>query len=303
MKDSISFVIQTARNFCLVDAANGPWIYTYEGKLVSNLKLPGIKFEGLNKRRVSLSTDLLGLVDLSNPKIIRLYDISSGKQLNHFIEHSNEIMEVDLNKTDLGSERKLAFIDSNRDLFMTPAHKKDCIKLSAVTDSFLWHEKFDILSAIADLKLLIWYYPNAIYVDRDLMDKCKYTKDTAEVGKGCTIQSFANSQLSVRKQDGCNIALLATPYANLLFDYCEKGKWDLAIKLCRFVKEQTFWACLAANALYQREIDTAEISLAAIESVDKVQYINTLRNLPSDASRNAGLLIYFRKYSKLLCVI
>lgn len=47
-------------------------------------------------------------------------------------------------------ERKLAFADSNRDLHITPVHKRDIIKLAAMTDSFLWNEKFDMLCAIAD---------------------------------------------------------------------------------------------------------------------------------------------------------
>lgn len=47
-------------------------------------------------------------------------------------------------------ERKLAFVDQNRDLHITPVHKKDIVKLAAMTDSFLWNEKFDMLCAISD---------------------------------------------------------------------------------------------------------------------------------------------------------
>eukprot|EP00339_Tiarina_fusa_P021541 CAMPEP_0117013778 /NCGR_PEP_ID=MMETSP0472-20121206/11302_1 /TAXON_ID=693140 ORGANISM="Tiarina fusus, Strain LIS" /NCGR_SAMPLE_ID=MMETSP0472 /ASSEMBLY_ACC=CAM_ASM_000603 /LENGTH=54 /DNA_ID=CAMNT_0004717175 /DNA_START=88 /DNA_END=252 /DNA_ORIENTATION=- len=52
-----------------------------------------------------------------------------------------------------------------------------------MTDSFLWNEKNDILSAIADGRLLTWYYPNAIYVDKDLMDMCKVSKEATELGR------------------------------------------------------------------------------------------------------------------------
>ena len=45
-----------------------------------------------------------------------------------------------------------------------------------MADSFLWNEKNDILSAIADGRLLTWYYPAAIYVDKDLMNLCKVSK-------------------------------------------------------------------------------------------------------------------------------
>lgn len=43
-------------------------------------------------------------------------------------------------------------------------------------DSFLWNDSSDILSCISDGRLITWYYPSAIYVDKDLMDLCKYIK-------------------------------------------------------------------------------------------------------------------------------
>ena len=56
----------------------------------------------------------------------------------------------------------------------------------------------------------------------------------------------------------------------MLFEFCDKNKWEKAIKLCRFVKEKTLWACLSAISLNSRELNTAEIALANIEAVDKV---------------------------------
>lgn len=54
--------------------------------------------------------------------------------------------------------------------------QKDIIKLTSMVDSFLWNDKHDILACIADGRLHTWYYPNAIYVDKDLMDLCKNIK-------------------------------------------------------------------------------------------------------------------------------
>lgn len=67
-------------------------------------------------------------------------------------------------------ERKLAFVDQNRDLHITPVHKKDIVKLAAMTDSFLWNEKFDMLCSISDQRFIVWYYPTSVYVDRDLLE-------------------------------------------------------------------------------------------------------------------------------------
>jgi len=52
---------------------------------------------------------------------------------------------------------------------------------------------------------------------------------------------------------------------------------------------------LAAISLYCRELNTAEIALAAIECVDKVRFINYIKELPSEISRNAALSLYFHK--------
>ena len=52
-----------------------------------------------------------------------------------------------------------------------------------MVDSFMWNDGNDMLSAIADGKQVTWFYPNAIYVDKDLMNKAMDTKEVADVGK------------------------------------------------------------------------------------------------------------------------
>jgi hypothetical protein len=54
---------------------------------------------------------------------------------------------------------------------------------------------------------------------------------------------------------------------------------------------------LAAVSLHAKELDTAETALAAIESADKVQFINYIKEKP-DLVRNAALMMYFHKTRK-----
>ena len=49
-------------------------------------------------------------------------------------------------------------------------------------------------------------------------------------------------------------------------------------------------------SIYCRELNTVEIALAAIDEADKVQYINYIKELPSEPSRNAALAVYCKKY-------
>jgi len=51
-----------------------------------------------------------------------------------------EVIEVHLNQNDQSAERKIAFMDANRDIHLSPVHKRDVIKLAAMTDSFLWND-------------------------------------------------------------------------------------------------------------------------------------------------------------------
>ena len=48
-------------------------------------------------------------------------------------------------------------------------------------------------------------------------------------------------------------------------------------------------------AIFQRELNTVEIALAAIDEADKVQFINYVKELPSEPSRNAALAVYQKK--------
>ena len=92
--------------------------------------------EFLNARHLSLSSDILAVIDPTNQKIVRIFDIISGKPSTVNIEHSAEIIEMDLNQVEMASERKMCFIDSNRDMFLTMIHKPDIMKIASIVDSF-----------------------------------------------------------------------------------------------------------------------------------------------------------------------
>ena len=68
-------------------------------------------------------------------------------------------------------ERKIAFVDANKDLYISTVHKNEKqYKLGTICDSFIWHDKFDILTSISDSKLSTFFYPNVVYVDTDLLE-------------------------------------------------------------------------------------------------------------------------------------
>ena len=166
-------------------------------------------------------------------------------------------------------------------------------------DSFKWHSSVDMLAAAADLRIHSFYYPAAIYVDKELMSLCKMTRESTEIGRESIIEAFTSNSIIIKKKNGSNITISTSPYPKMLLHYCGENEWQKAIKLCRYIKERSLWAFLAAISLQNRKIETAEIALANIESIEKVNYILKLNDVPS-ISRQAGLLVYFKKYSKIL---
>ena len=83
VKDSVFTICQGAKYFALIDASQNFNIYNYEGRLVSSPKQSGLRIEFLNKRHLSISHDVLALIDPMAPKIVRLFDCASGKPLQN----------------------------------------------------------------------------------------------------------------------------------------------------------------------------------------------------------------------------
>merc|ERR1712187_843672 len=72
-------------------------------------------------------------------------------------------------------------------------------------------------------------------------------------------------------------------------------QWEQAERLCRYVKSPELWAATAAMAIYARALDTVEIALAAIEEVDKVQFVAHINKLPDDVLRQAELALFCKR--------
>ena len=298
IKEIVVQIIQSNKNFALIDRVNGIVIYNYDGKQISTPKYTGMKPEYLNKRCVSISAELIALIDSSNPKIIRIFEIGSTKQAGAVLEHGVEITDISLNNAEGGSERKVCILDSSKDLYLSHIYKKDEIKIASMCESFAWHSKYDILSGICDGKLVTWIYPKGLYIDQEIFDQAKFVKDASYIGKYPQIQWFTSSLLSIRKFDGSVAVETLQPFIQSLYDFIDKNNCEKAIRICRFVKDKALWAALAGMSLNAREMNTAEIALASINEADKVQYVNYIKELPNEALRNAAVASYLKKFSE-----
>jgi intraflagellar transport protein 80 len=295
MRESVNLLLQSERYFATVDNLKGIQIYSYEGRVASNPRFAGLRVEFLNKDTLSLSSKHLAVLDRGSNKSIRVFDTESGRPSCPPMSHNLDILEVALSQfATADGQSYLTFIDKNHDLYITPVASYRPFKLHTMVLSCVWASDSNMLTALADGKLVSWYYPAVVFVDKDLLEATTVSQDGAAFGKTPRLSSFTGSRALIRRGDGAQLHAGISPYPGVLYKYTVNKQWEEAVRLCRFVKAPQLWACLAAMALSGRHLDTAEVALAAVKEVDKLQYILYIKDIPSQEGRAAELALYNR---------
>lgn len=73
-----------------------------------------------------------------------------------------------MNKPIGGMGRYLAFIDKNRDLFLTQTQSGQLHKIGTMVEAFAWNDENECLIAIMDGKLVEYHYPATTFLDEDI---------------------------------------------------------------------------------------------------------------------------------------
>uniref|UniRef100_A0A671LIF0 Intraflagellar transport protein 80 homolog n=1 Tax=Sinocyclocheilus anshuiensis TaxID=1608454 RepID=A0A671LIF0_9TELE len=224
---TVSLIVQAERHFLLVDGAE-LFVYSYEGRLVSSPKSPGMRMDILNSQSISLSNDTIAIRDTSDERVVFLFEAQTGKAI--------------------GDGKPLN-------------HKVNTHTLSSVVVS-----------------------PGVC--------SCSVSESAAQFSRPPQMVSYEGTQVTVRRVDGSLVCTAVSPYPSLLHEYTGSGRWEDTLRICRFAKDQTLWSCLAGLAMANRELSTAEVAYAAIGEIDKVQYINFIKDLPSRDSCLAHMLLF-----------
>ncbi|XP_071949361.1 intraflagellar transport protein 80 homolog [Antedon mediterranea] len=293
---TVTLIVQAEKHFALV-VSTGVNIYSYEGRLISSPKFQGMRLDTLNMMSLSVSNDTVAIRDKSNEKLVHVFDASNGKALDSKpIQHNLEVLEVALDHCGPPAERHLAIVDKNRDLYLSAVRTfgkgPRIVKLGNMITSLAWNDTTNMLAALQDSKLFVLFYPNAVYVDKDILPKTIYIKDTSDFGKNPQIVSFVGNHVTIRRADGALVSTGIVPYPAMLHELVGSGRWDDAVRLCRFVKDPVLWACMATMAAYAKDLSTAEVAYAAIDEADKVQYILHIKEIPLKEARNAEMALF-----------
>ncbi|XP_034024184.1 intraflagellar transport protein 80 homolog [Thalassophryne amazonica] len=294
---TVSLILQAEKHFLLVDGA-GLYTFSYEGRLISSPKFPGMRADVLSVQHVSLSNDTIAVRDKSDEKAIFLFDALTGKSIGDGkpLTHKVEVIEIALDQCGSLSERKIALIDKNRDLYITFVQQlrrdpKIC-KIGSMVHSMAWNDAVSILCGIQDNQFSVWYYPGAVFTDKQLLQKTLYIKDDSEFSHPPHIVSYVGTKVILRQGDGSLVSSTVSPNPAFLHEYSASARWEDALRLCYFAKDRCLWACLAGMAMANRELTTAQAAYAAIGELPRVKYINFIKEQPSRESSLARMLLF-----------
>ncbi|KAK7882659.1 hypothetical protein WMY93_028833 [Mugilogobius chulae] len=304
---TVGLIVQAEKHFLLVDGA-GLYIFSYEGRLICTPKFPGMRADILNAQGISLSNDTIALRDKSDEKVIYLFDALTGKAFGDGkpLTHKMEVIDVALDQCGPLNERKIALIDKNRDLYLTSVHHgrqpKIC-KIGSMVHCMQWNDSANILCGIQDNQFTVWYYPSVVFIDKELLPLTLYVKDGSEFARAPHILSFVGTKVTLRQGDGSLVYSSVPPYPAILHDYSSSARWDDALHLCRFAKDQSLWACLAGMTMASKELTTAEMAYAAIGEFPRVQYIHFIKEQASKESSLAHMLLFSGKVQEAEAVL
>nr|KAG5699070.1 hypothetical protein BaRGS_017753 [Batillaria attramentaria] len=231
---SVTLIKQAEKHFLMVDGA-GVYVFSYDGRMVCSPKHQGMKADILNAQTITLSNDTVAIRDKVDEKVIYIFDAQTGKSMGDGkpITHKVEVLEIGLDQCGSATDRKLAIIDKNHDLFLTSVRifgtERKSTKMASMIHMMAWNNETNMLAAMTDGKIFVCFVANS--------------------------------------------------------------RWEDAIRLCRFVKDDGLWACLAAMATYAKDLNTAEMAYAAIKEVEKVQFISNIKDIPIKEARNAEMAL------------
>ena len=204
------------------------------------------------------------------------------------IRHDIEICNIEI--TQYGSnfqERRIAFIDRKNELFISPllhlpgVDKQYFVrKIATQVNSFAWDDSSYILASCIDSNIVIWLYPDAIYFDKDSLPLTTINKSDSQYNLSSSSQiiSFHSLQLCLKGKDGTLLYDSCAQYYSLLYECAKEGNWKKAVKICRFLNDDSPWGMLSGLALQYQELDVAETSFSSLKNVEKVNYIKRIKN-------------------------
>jgi intraflagellar transport protein 80 len=163
--------------------------------------------------------------------------VAQGKLMQQSLNHTLDVIEVGISQFGPALERKIYVLDRNHDLYVASANvtktpnpsgqnSNPLIKIASMVDCALWHDSTEMLAAVSDGKIVVWYYPNVVFVDKDITVNTKEVHDADGFGKTPRFVSFTGSRITTRRTDGTLIVTGLSPYPAVLYEHVSQVRYN-----------------------------------------------------------------------------
>lgn len=82
-------------------------------------------------------------------------------------------------------------------------------------ETLQWNATDNIIAAIQDTQLLVWYCPTAAF-NTKLLKLCSLQYESPELGRSPRIQDFVGSSIAIRRADGSLLRVPISPFPSFL---------------------------------------------------------------------------------------
>ncbi|ETO13835.1 hypothetical protein RFI_23532 [Reticulomyxa filosa] len=260
---------------------------------------------------------------------VHFVDPQSSQLLCNDIEHTSDITNVCLNQSGLNDNRKLAWTDNNKDLLICKLDNESTRhKLHTIVNSIAWHPEADILIALCDKSVLMWYYPNIVWSDSDLLKytcvktnvraqvQIVYKKITAYKKKrkdlylqnsaldaDASILHIEKTLLTIRLSSGGEYSVHISPFPLLLYDNINQGKWTESLRLCHMAKDTAMYGAFTGMALESNMLDAVIQGLTALDEPDKLLFFLNVSRMHSSTRKQAEIALYKKKLKEAVDIL
>ncbi|XP_026314438.1 intraflagellar transport protein 80 homolog [Hyposmocoma kahamanoa] len=281
---TISMILLSERCLCIVERA-GLSVYSYMGRLLASPKW-GARPETLGRAALSLGPDTLAAIDQVDRKLIHVFDLPTGLVVRSSTDntvtkllHKMTVSSIALSQTGPISERQLALLDYNRDLYAVTVKdsKPKFVKLGSQVLSVAWSAETELLVGIRANSAVAWCCPRAA-TQPDWQALTTVSKEINELGRNPSVRGVEGGVVRVRRGNGSLLHVALADFPEKLLEHVAANLWPAALQLCRTVEDETLWACLAVLAWHHRQLAVAEEAFALIHQYHQVSYIQYLRN-------------------------
>ena len=341
LKASVALIVQSDALFALLDPLAGVTVYSYDGRLVNSIRLPpGVSVSSLQAEHVQMAGDTLFIVQRQHGaagSAIHAIDATTGKKAAEPIRHSVEVLSLAVSACGSSANRQLAFVDRQHELYVCRAQIGAAgnsaagaatggasgvvpVKLAGGVSCARWNEGHDVLAAIEDGHVRVYFLPMAPLIDPDALQPSTLALDVpassaaqttnaaggahhsqSPLGAHASIVSFSSSRLTLRSSDGTLLAVHCPPVPLLVQQLSALGEWSRALRVCRVLadaSDRSCWATLYGLAVASGQLDEALQCAAHLDWGDKARALSTILAIPSEAGRSGALAAYQRRFAE-----